>query len=587
MTSAQQASTPELRAHGIASARWHLVLAAATAVPLGLAFPRVGAGWLAHVALVPLGVLALRSTRPRRLIWTSYLVALAWWLVMLSWLMQVTFGGYLGLCAFLALYTPAFALTFRLLVRRWRIAALLALPLAWVSFEFIGGLTPAGGFGWFGLGDSQAPFAPGHGVGRLIQIADLFGAHGVSFLVAMTNGFIVDLLTRPLVAETAAGGRTRKPLLVWSALWLATLVGAWSYGQWRINSSYGLDPVKSITVAVVQTNVPQSTKDSVQPEEIDQTWADLIDLVVQASQGEPKPDLIVCPETMVPAALNTEALAYYRTAPTGVRGFERYERELRDLARKLRTHLLMGASAKYDWHEVATVDDTGGELIFLLPQRRFNSAFLFAPGSEARLPRYDKIHRVPFGEYVPWLDGWPWLKRKFVRYLTPYQTDYSLRRGVAYTVFKVPTGDDPAPIRLASPICFEDAVPRVVRRMVYDQQGGKRADLLVNLTNDGWFAGSAQGPQHLQIAVLRCIENRVPTARSVNTGVSGFIDSVGRVTKLVTVAGSSQQVQGYATQTLTTDPRATFFGRFGLAPIVMLTGVTGLLIVVGVIRKAD
>ena len=559
-------------------------MAAVSASMLILAFPLIGVGWMAHLALVPVALLALRSNKPRRLVWTSYVIAVAWWLVMLSWLAQVTVGGYIALCAFLALYTPAWLLTFRLLVRRWRFAAVIALPLAWVSFEFIRGLAPAGGFGWFALGHSQAPFGPGHSVSRLIQIADLFGEHGVSFLVAMTNGLIVDLLTRPLVAPGQPGARKRRRVPIPLLVWLLVVGGAWGYGQWRISSSPSALTGPSLVVAVVQTNVPQDTKDNPTEEQMAENWRSMILLAAGAAEREPKPDLIVCPETMAPAALNAEALAYYRTAPTREKGLERCERNLRQLARKLQAHLLIGAHAKYGWQEVADPDPESNK-IYLIPQRRFNSAFLFEPDSEKPLRRYDKIHRVPFGEYIPWVESWPWLKRQFVRHLTPYSSDYTLSAGVERTVFDIPSAEGTSSVRFASPICFEDAVPRVVRSMVYDDRGLKRADMLINLTNDGWYAGTSQGPQHMQIAVLRCVENRVPMARSVNTGVSGFIDSTGRVLDVVSRNGRAQQVQGHAAQRLTVDKRSTFFGRFNSVPILLLTGITGLLVLVGILRK--
>jgi len=305
----------------------------------------------------------------------------------------------------------------------------------------------------------------------------------------------------------------------------------------------------------------------------------MVKLVGDAGRQQPAPDLIACPETMAPAALNAEAQAYYKTALTGERGLERYERQLRGLAAEVRTNLLIGAHAKYDWREMPGPEENQ---IFVLPRRRFNSAFLFEPGSDQPLRRYDKIHRVPFGEYIPWVEAWPWLKQQFIRFLTPYSIDYTLSAGVEYTVFDIPSGEGRDVVRFVSPICFEDAVPRVVRRMVYGKGDRKRADLLVNLTNDGWYSGSAQGPQHMQIAVFRCVENRTPMARSVNTGVSGFIDSLGRVTGVVEDDGRYQQIQGYKTVRLTIDRRSTFFGRFGSVPIWMMTVVTGLLILVGV-----
>jgi apolipoprotein N-acyltransferase len=577
---------PKLQAHGIDSVRWHLILAMATAVPLALAFPRPGVGWLAHLALVPMGVLALRSRRTWRLAWSSFVVSMGWWLVMLYWLIPVTPPGYVALCALMAVYTPGFVLTFRVLVRRWHIPGVLALPMAWVSFEFVRGIAPAGGFSWFALGHSQAAFTVDQAAGRLVQIADLFGEHGVSFLVAMTNGLLVGLLVRPLVSQMNTGRRTRLPMSGPLLLWLVSMVAAWCYGQWRINS---IDVVGSINVAVVQTNVPQSVKDSGESESMDQVWKGMLDQVIAINDVATKPDLIVCPETMVPAALNAEALEYYRTATAGGRGFETYERQLRDLSRHLKTYLMIGASARYDWQKTLIADGDGKQHAVMIPRRRYNSAYLLPPAASAtdrKLVRYDKIHRVPFGEYVPWVGAWPWLKRQFIHYLTPYDFDYSLTAGATYTAFEIDLGDALPPVRAATPICFEDTVARLVRKLVYGAKGVKRVDLLVNLTNDGWFAGSAQGPQHLQIATLRCIELRVPMARSVNTGVSGLIDSTGRVVAVVAIDGRSQLVQGSASANLNIDARTTFFGRYGSLPIVVMTCFTATLVVLSFVRSA-
>ena len=117
--------------------------------------------------------------------------------------------------------------------------------------------------------------------------------------------------------------------------------------------------------------------------------------------------------------------------------------------------------------------------------------------------------------------------------------------------------------------------------MVYGNDGIKRADLLVNLTNDGWYMSPHQRYQHLQIAVMRCIENRVPMARSVNTGVSGMIDSAGRVGPLVTEGGAHQQVDGYVNAIVALDSRVTVYGRdregawvgISAAALLMLLGV--------------
>jgi apolipoprotein N-acyltransferase len=103
------------------------------------------------------------------------------------------------------------------------------------------------------------------------------------------------------------------------------------------------------------------------------------------------------------------------------------------------------------------------------------------------------------------------------------------------------------------------AVPRA---MVWSA-GRKRADALINISNDGWFAGTTQGAHHEQMARFRCVENRVPMARAVNTGISGFIDSTGRVTGRVTTNGQMQNVEGAATSEMRGDVRRTLFGVIG------------------------
>src|SRR5690606_5340325 len=114
--------------------------------------------------------------------------SLAWWLLRLSWITGVTFGGYLALSAYMALYFPATLLLVRVIARNLRGIVTLSLPMAWVSLEWLRGLVLAGGFGWFALGHTQAAYEVGQHPGLIAQSAALFGEWTVSFLVAMTNG---------------------------------------------------------------------------------------------------------------------------------------------------------------------------------------------------------------------------------------------------------------------------------------------------------------------------------------------------------------------------------------------------------------
>lgn len=565
----------------------HVLLCAVSAGLLGLAFPHPGWSWVAYIALVPVGVLIARSRKPVRMAAAAYVVSLAWWVLRMMWLAPVTMGGYLTLSAYMALYLPATLVLAWWLTRRYRLPLVLVLPAAWVSLELIRGWVLAGGFGWFALSHTQAPYSPRHEVGRVIQVADLFGEHTVSFVIAMFNGMVIDVLTRPWVAPMRRRRRgwfiTAKHSLVAG---LVVMIAAWSYGYYRLKPA-NIPYHGSLNVAVVQTNVPQDNKIHPTAEQQAEDWQTLINLTGSAVAATPKPQLIVWPETMVPAALNQESLAFYATTDTGWRNLRAYPQRIGQLAAEHGVALMVGAHAYLDW---GTVTDTKTGQTYTAPRRRYNATYLFHPDGTRDAHRYDKTHRVPFGEYIPWVDGWPWLKKQFIKHLSPYDFDYTLQPGKTDAPFTLTnpaaaalTDKGPLLIRLAASICFEDAVPRVARRAVYAEDGRKKADVLVNLTNDGWYPGLALRPQHLQIAVYRSIENRVPTARSVNTGLSGFIDSSGRIGPLAHTNNSTQKVTAVASHTVRFDGRSTLFGRVGHTPMVLLAATTLLAAFVGVV----
>ena len=526
--------------------RWRsqILLLALWAVLLGIAYPRLNVWPTAYLALVPLTVLALRGIPVLRILGLTWLVAALWWLVMTSWLIHVTLPGYLAMAVYLGLYPVVYVLIIRVLHRRLDLPLAFTVPIVWVALEYVRGSVLFNGFPWFSLGHSQPTV--------LIQIADLFGAYSVSFLPAMTAGLLVDLLTRPLYGP-AAGARPRPGRIMRLALmgWLLVTGGSLAYGMVRIAQTDRLpsDEQSVLRVAVVQTNLPQSNKTSPSDEQQRANFADLERLTALTAADQPH--LIVWPETIVPGAYNDESL---RLAFESNGAAVEYLQRMQAIARDRAVHLLIGSHAYEDWSP-SPEDATA-----LRPTRRYNTAFLIDPKGRIA-DRYDKTHRVPFGEYIPF-ESWPRF-RSLLLNLTPYGFDYSLTAGQYLTRFEVIV--EPSRVwRFAAPICFEDVVSAVARKMVYPQpDGNKRIDMLVNLTNDGWYNGSAEGPQHEQIARFRCVENRVPMARSVNTGISGFIDSAGRIVERVNVDGRTQLVEGVAVADVRADPRSTLFGRIG------------------------
>jgi apolipoprotein N-acyltransferase len=157
----------------------------------------------------------------------------------------------------------------------------------------------------------------------------------------------------------------------------------------------------------------------------------------------------------------------------------------------------------------------------------FNSAVLITPdGSSLNRPGdryfYDKTHLVPFGEYMPFADIFPWLQ-----YLSPLGNGSSSSNRPACFIVK---NGDLKDINLIPSICYETVMPHVIRdQLATLRSEGVEPQILVNLTNDGWFWASAELEQHLACSVYRAVENRRPMVIAANTGISAWIDGNGHI----------------------------------------------------------
>ena len=206
--------------------------------------------------------------------------------------------------------------------------------------------------------------------------------------------------------------------------------------------------------------------------------------------------------------------------------------------------------------------------------KNYNSAFLYRPDGTKSDKQYHKIHLVPFGEVVPFKKSFPPLYRLLMK-LTPYDYDYSLDYGSEYTVFDI---NSPSGVyKFGVMICYEDSVPAIARRFVLDDKGNKKIDWLVNISNDGWFVRFTDGKvlsstelsQHTAVCAFRAVENRTAIVRSVNTGISCLIDSLGRVKNgylagnLPLEAMSRQGMAGWFADRVPIDKRITFFSKYG------------------------
>ena len=538
--------------------QWMLLLV--WGVLFAMSFPRPNLWLLAHFALVPLITLAVRGETARRVAVNTFFAGWLVWLFMLKWLGPVTWPGTIAVSAYFSLYTVAFVLALRLIYRRLRMPLVLLAPILWVALEWIRGWLWTG-FAWYFIGHSQPTL--------FIQIADTIGAYGVSFVVAMGSGALADLLLTPMIRRDAAGQRrwgTGVRLAL--PLWLVCIVATISYGVYQsIDTSELAETAPTLRVAVIQSNLPQSNKDDPEEGEDERFFAQMMAMSQQAAAADPPPQLIIWPETMVPRPINEESIALFDRLGLDHR---KYLDELSQFVATHQTPLVVGAHAMVDWKPVET---------YFRPGYRFNSAYMITPAGISG--RYDKVHRVPFGEYIPWVEDWPWAKQLLLSF-TPYETDYTLSKGLEIVRLNLPVGE--ASWRLAAPICFEDVPSYLARDMVYTG-GAKQVDLLVNLTNDGWFADTAQPWQHEQISRFRAVENRVPIARAVNTGPSSFIDSYGRIVERLEVGGEATNIEGVAVQTLWRDDRVTIFGRVGDLLAWMCVGISALLIALAIAVK--
>ena len=446
-----------------------LILPVLTGLLLVVSFPRASQGYLAWLAFVPLIAFVFRSGKPGQAFWGGFIAGAVERFVLLIWIPPVLshYGGlsiplawvaYLLMISLLACYCAGACALANCLIKHRGDCFLLLFPAVWVVFEYAQSLWPFGGLPWLLSGYSQSPYL------GLIQIADITGIHGISFLVLGVNTAVAWMvLTRGRFLQRCG------PFLAAVALLAACLV----YGKVSLRRWGDLNP--TFRAALLQGNLSYD-----QPAQV------LVDKSVRgyqqmADELEPSStDLLVLPESPSPASFQYDAS---------------YRQILEALARRYPLGLIFNDNS---------CRETGGET------RYFNSAcFLDRNGVLAGV--YDKIHLVPFGEYIP-------LKKLFffTQSISKDVGEYS--PGSDYRIVKI--GGHPANVV----ICFEAVFPAQVRRFV--EEGSQ---LIVNLTNDGWYGNSAAPYQHIEIARLRAVENRRYLLRAANSGISALVEPTGRI----------------------------------------------------------
>jgi apolipoprotein N-acyltransferase len=346
------------------------------------------------------------------------------------------------------------------------------LPVAWTTLEWLVGHIGDASFPWLGLGTSLAD-AP-----VLVQWADVAGARGVTLWIAWVNVAVVEAFV-----GTGDEGRGKGTAIARAlAPVLLSIVLAWGYGAWRMKTL----PVREVgIVGLVQPN--EGFREKWDPAHADSVVAKLIGQSRQLLARTPplRPQLLIWPEAAIPDFL-------WRRPP--------WEAAITSLARENNVPILTGTvHADPSWRSQ------------LDPY--YNAALLVDGRGEWRShPVYAKHYLVPVTERVPFV---PVRLFRAVPGLARWSGGFSPGRDLP--VYETPIG------RFGVIICYESAFEDLPRK--YRARG---ADFLVNVTNDAWFGRTTAPRQHASHLVLRAIETRMGVARAANSGISEFLDPLGR-----------------------------------------------------------
>ncbi len=432
-----------------------------------LSYPRIEWSWLAWFALVPL-MFVLDGKRASSSFGLAYLSGIIFFAGTLFWIGNVTVLGTSLLVLYFALYFGGFGLIYKYSEILPKIGRLFFIPAGWTFLEFIRARLFSG-FDWVSLGHSQYKFLP------VIQIADIMGVFGVSFVVMLINVTLKDLVSASISAKKV---KLEKTFIMGISVFVFVIL----YGYIQLSLRPQL--IKR-DIAVVQPNIDQRLKWQ------EPLWPDIMKKTMLLSRAAVRngPALLIWPETSLPGIFEKK---------NGV--FEDQQdflMDIKSLSVSSGVPVLLGAVTENDG-------------------RYYNSALLVNGKSTANA--YHKVHLVPFGEFVPFGNILPFLKK-----IVPID-DFT--PGKEYTVFELSDSGSKG-LDFAVLICFEDTFAGVARKLVRNG-----ASLLINITNDSWFGDTKAPFLHLQSAVFRSIENRRMLVRCANTGVSSFIDRYGKITKI-------------------------------------------------------
>lgn len=498
------------------------VLAAIASLLLWASFPPLNLSWLAW--LVPaLWVYLIESDQlqKRKPYWMIWAISALTWGLILEGVGRAFWANYFGLVllgSYLAFYQVLFVWLTRRAVAQWRLPVVIVAPVVWTGLELARAHLFTG-FGVAMLSHTQ------YRATWLIQIADLFGAYGVSFVMVFVAACVAHSIRQQTRSAAESDTRTQH-LRRWSPLAAASvaLLSVYGYGATRTQESPG--DRSTIKMALVQ-----GTEDSVLSGTFEEamqrsrhTFHQYWRLTLDVCEEHGDLALIVWPESVFSGGLpevlsTTDSRPNPRSELTQAEFDDRIKQHQAAFHDKTRhvADAINGARA----HGPGLGDTYllgGTDTIKYIGDRdlTYNAALLVSPAGEV-VSRYYKMHRVMVGEFVPLGDRLPWL--------------YSLLPiGRGLTPGDAPASFSVDGVRMSPSICFESTVPHLIRRQFVElDRAGETPEVLVNLTNDGWFWGSGILDLQLACAVFRAVELRRPMVIAANTGLTAWVDSNGAI----------------------------------------------------------
>lgn len=433
-------------------------------------------GFLAWICFVPLFVAIYHAT-PRKSFLLTFLTGFVFYSLSLYWIYNAltVYGGLYSYVAIgilflmmviLAALMGLITLCTSFIKNKFGGSYIYIVPIVWVAVELLRSYFPFRGFPWNNIAYSQALYP------IFIQSADMFGIFGLTFVIILVNQLLAEVIVKKIHL-------TAPKLFAHIAIAVAVFTVLIAYGWYRVQTIEVRSPDgRQIRIGMVQGNIPQDQKwDS---EALARNLAIYKKFTNEIKKS--RADLIIWPESSFPYVLsvNDNVLDLNRI---GLSSFAEGG-----------AWLLFGALASKKTPESSL----------------YNSAFLIDNLGNIK-GRYDKVHLVPFGEYVPF--------KKFLFFA----------KKIVAPVGNFKFGDIDRKIQtdkyqIGTLICYEDVFPAIARR--HTQNG---ANILINMTNDAWYGWTAAAYQHLYKSIFRAVENRRFVLRATNTGVSAVINPLGRV----------------------------------------------------------